>query len=265
MSSVPQLGHRISSVTPRLLPDAGAAHRTGSPSSTASPSYARAGHREVCGAQRSSGRRRSPRTAAGLRRRRCGRAGLRVVRSTRRGRAAAPRAHRADGRAGSCGACRARAPNLARFSTDRDAAGARREPRRRVQPHDRAALGLARLASPLVATPRTERSGRDRARPAPRATPRYPAGSWRMRGSLRSPGRLRSIPPELLLWPRFATWTKLSVEPQRAVHVDRRYFRNGHQAIDALCAELIHELAAAPPLPVVDLDHLARRVRDVVA
>jgi hypothetical protein len=69
------------------------------------------------------------------------------------------------------------------------------------------------------------------------------AGTWRMRGSLRSPWRPRAIPLELLLWPRFETWTKLSVEPQRGVHVGRRYFTNGHQVLDVLCSELIHELA----------------------
>jgi len=68
------------------------------------------------------------------------------------------------------------------------------------------------------------------------------ADTWRMPGSLRSPRHPRSIPFELLLWPRFETWTKLSLEPQRGLRVGRRYFANGHKALDALCAELIHGL-----------------------
>ena len=68
-------------------------------------------------------------------------------------------------------------------------------------------------------------------------------GTWRMPGSLRRPRHPRSIPFELLLWPRFDTWTKLSFEPRRGVRVGRRYFANGHEALDALRAELIHGLA----------------------
>jgi hypothetical protein len=68
--------------------------------------------------------------------------------------------------------------------------------------------------------------------------------TWRMPGSLRRPRHPRSVPFELLLWPRFDAWTKLSLEPQRGVRVGRRYFANGHQALDALCAELIHGLTS---------------------
>jgi hypothetical protein len=70
------------------------------------------------------------------------------------------------------------------------------------------------------------------------------ADTWRMPGSLHSPGHLRSIPFELLLWPRFDTWTKLRLEPQRGVRVGRRYFANGRHALDELCADLIQGLSA---------------------
>jgi hypothetical protein len=71
---------------------------------------------------------------------------------------------------------------------------------------------------------------------------RFRAGTWRMRGSLRSPGRPRAIPIELLLWPHLEAWTKLALEPQRGVPVGRHYFANGHRILDALCAELVEEL-----------------------
>ena len=71
---------------------------------------------------------------------------------------------------------------------------------------------------------------------------RDPAGVWRVRGRLRNPTRTRWIPVELLLWPRLDAWTKLSVEPQRGVRVGRRYFANGHRALDALCGELVRDL-----------------------
>ena len=71
---------------------------------------------------------------------------------------------------------------------------------------------------------------------------RDPAGVWRVRGRLRNPTRTRWIPVELLLWPRLDAWTKLSVEPQRGVRVGRRYFANGHRALDMLCAELVRDL-----------------------
>jgi hypothetical protein len=67
-------------------------------------------------------------------------------------------------------------------------------------------------------------------------------GGWRVRGRLRSPWRARSIPVELLLWPRLGAWTKLAVEPQRDVHVGRRYFRSGHRVLDALTERLKREL-----------------------
>jgi hypothetical protein len=71
------------------------------------------------------------------------------------------------------------------------------------------------------------------------------SGTWRMRGSLRRPGRARAIPVELWLWPRLDAWTRLSVEPERSVHVSRRYFRSGHRVLDALAARLGRELPAA--------------------
>ena len=79
------------------------------------------------------------------------------------------------------------------------------------------------------------------------------ADTWRMPGSLRSPCHPRSIRVELLLWPRLETWTKLRLEPQRGVRVGHRYFTNGHQVLDELCAELIHGLTAdahTHPTPV---------------
>ena len=72
-----------------------------------------------------------------------------------------------------------------------------------------------------------------------------PSGTWRLRGSLRSPWLRRRIPVELQLWPRLGAWTKVSLEPQRAVHPGRRYFRNGHRTLDALTARLSTELPVA--------------------
>ena len=187
--------------------------------------------------------RRSPRTAADLRRRRCSRSGIRLrdnpaAAASARRQTSSPTATPYRHRERLC----VRAPAVVGFRRPGDA-GTRRERRRRVQSHDRAARRRARVASRLVAT-----SARDeRVEVAHRLFLERPrrdrADTWRMRGSLRSPWRPRSIPLELLLWPRFETWTKLSAEPQRGVHVGRRYFANGHQVLDALCAELIHELA----------------------
>lgn len=64
------------------------------------------------------------------------------------------------------------------------------------------------------------------------------AGMWRMRGRLRSPWGLRAIPVELSLWSHLGYWTKLSLEPQRQVHVSRRYFAKGHRVLDRLTAQL---------------------------
>ena len=73
--------------------------------------------------------------------------------------------------------------------------------------------------------------------------PRFePSGTWRLRGSLRSPWLRRWIPVELQLWPRLGAWTKVSLEPQRFVRPGRRYFRNGHRTLDALTARLTTEL-----------------------
>jgi hypothetical protein len=68
------------------------------------------------------------------------------------------------------------------------------------------------------------------------------SGVWRVRGRLRNPTHTRWIPVELFLWPRFDAWTKLSVEPQRGVRVGRRYFSNGHRALDVLCRDLVRDL-----------------------
>ncbi len=73
--------------------------------------------------------------------------------------------------------------------------------------------------------------------------PRFePSGTWRLRGSLRSPWLRRWIPVELQLWPRLGAWTKVSLEPQRFVRPGRRYFSNGHRTLDALTARLTSEL-----------------------
>ncbi|HEY5076623.1 MAG TPA: hypothetical protein VIJ48_03885 [Acidimicrobiia bacterium] len=69
-------------------------------------------------------------------------------------------------------------------------------------------------------------------------------GLWRISGSFRSPWRPRSLPVELWLWPHLGTWTKLALEPQRAVHVGRRYFSTGQRALDVLCNRLSRELDA---------------------
>jgi len=71
--------------------------------------------------------------------------------------------------------------------------------------------------------------------------------SGRMRGALRSPGRARAVPIELLLWPHLEAWTKLALEPQRGVSLGRRYFTNGHRVLDVLCAELRQALTPNPP------------------
>jgi hypothetical protein len=67
-------------------------------------------------------------------------------------------------------------------------------------------------------------------------------GTWRTPGRLRSPWGLRSIPVELLLWPYLGGWTKVMLEPQRPVHVGRRYFKRGHRVLDTLTARLVGEL-----------------------
>jgi len=71
---------------------------------------------------------------------------------------------------------------------------------------------------------------------------RDPAAVWRVRVRRQSPMHTRWIPVEMLLWPRLDLWTKLTVEPQRGVRVGRRYFANGHRALDTLCIELVREL-----------------------
>jgi len=70
------------------------------------------------------------------------------------------------------------------------------------------------------------------------------SGTWRLRGSLRSPWLRRRIPVELQLWPRLGSWTKVSLEPQRRVRLGRRYFDNGHRALDTLTTRLHTELRA---------------------
>jgi hypothetical protein len=75
--------------------------------------------------------------------------------------------------------------------------------------------------------------------------PRFESsGTWRLRGSLRSPWLRRGIPVELQLWPRLGSWTKVSLEPQRRVRLGRRYFDNGHRALDTLTTRLHTELRA---------------------
>jgi hypothetical protein len=69
-----------------------------------------------------------------------------------------------------------------------------------------------------------------------------PSGTWRLRGSLRSPWLRRWIPVELQLWPRLGAWTKVSLEPQRFVRPGRRYFNNGHRTLDDLTSRLTSEL-----------------------
>ncbi len=76
---------------------------------------------------------------------------------------------------------------------------------------------------------------------APRPTGPH---TWRMRGRLRSPWGMRSIPVELLLWSHHGYWTKLSLEPQRQVHVGRRYFTKGHRVLDRLSSQLLAPVSA---------------------
>jgi hypothetical protein len=74
-------------------------------------------------------------------------------------------------------------------------------------------------------------------------SPRRDAGgTWRLRGRLRSPWRARSIPVELLMWPRLDAWTRMSLEPRRGIHVGRLYFSSGHRVLDLLSERLIREL-----------------------
>jgi hypothetical protein len=68
------------------------------------------------------------------------------------------------------------------------------------------------------------------------------SGVWLTPGRLRSRWLLRAIPVELLLWPHLDSWTKVLLEPQRPTHVGRRYFRRGHEVLDALGARLVNEL-----------------------
>jgi hypothetical protein len=78
------------------------------------------------------------------------------------------------------------------------------------------------------------------------APQRERSGTWRMCGSLRSPWLRRNIDIELQLWPRLGAWTKVSLQPQRRVHIGRRYFRTGHRALDALTERLDEELRVTP-------------------
>jgi hypothetical protein len=65
------------------------------------------------------------------------------------------------------------------------------------------------------------------------------SGEWRARGRLRSPWLMRSIPVELVMWKHLDAWTRLMLEPQRSVHVGRRYFRRGHRVLDELTRQLL--------------------------
>ncbi|GIU86535.1 MAG: hypothetical protein KatS3mg009_1050 [Acidimicrobiia bacterium] len=89
-----------------------------------------------------------------------------------------------------------------------------------------------------------ERGGRVRVtrrlaleRPAP-----GPRGAWRARGWLRGAWPSRPVPVELLLWPHLGSWTKCTLEPQRAVLAGRRYFRRGNRVLDVLTERLRREL-----------------------
>jgi hypothetical protein len=73
---------------------------------------------------------------------------------------------------------------------------------------------------------------------------RRASGTWQMRGRLRRSWVGREVSVDLELWPFLGAWTKLTLEPQRRVHVGRRYFRNGHRALDALTARLSAEMRA---------------------
>jgi hypothetical protein len=68
------------------------------------------------------------------------------------------------------------------------------------------------------------------------------SGTWRMRGWLRSAWLRRPIPVELELWPRLGKWTKMRLQPGHRVHVGRRYYRNGHRALEAVITRLDSEL-----------------------
>jgi hypothetical protein len=91
---------------------------------------------------------------------------------------------------------------------------------------------------------RTQRDGRIRIsrRLTLEQPPSMARDTWRAPGRLRSPLLLRSIPVELLLWPYVGGWTRMSLEPQRAVHAGRFYFRRGHRVLDALTRRLVTEL-----------------------
>jgi hypothetical protein len=84
----------------------------------------------------------------------------------------------------------------------------------------------------------TRRLSLERPRPAS-------GGTWRTNGRLRIPWGIRSIPVELLLWPYLGGWTKVLLEPRRAVHANRWYFRRGHRVLDALTTRLAEELQPA--------------------
>ena len=207
------------------------------------PRYASVAHREVCGADTGSGRRRSPRTVADLRRRYCDRAGVRLERFMRRVDACS-RDPRSDARGCRATPCDSRNPAVGALRTPVGSVCAHREVRQHVQPNDRVARGLLDyLPEWWRQRARNERVAID-GRLFLERPERSRTDTWRMPGSLRRPRHPRSIPFELLLWPRFDAWTKLSLEPQRGVRVGRRYFANGHQALDALCAELIHGLTS---------------------
>jgi hypothetical protein len=73
---------------------------------------------------------------------------------------------------------------------------------------------------------------------------------WQMRGWLRRSRVGRRIRVDLQMWPVLGAWTKLTLEPQRRVHLGLRYFRTGHRALDDLTARLGRELLVDSQRPV---------------
>jgi hypothetical protein len=88
--------------------------------------------------------------------------------------------------------------------------------------------------------------------------PRCVRGVWTARASLQCRLRRRAIPMELTLWPHFEGWSRLTLRPLRRTHTSAGYFRSGHRALDALCAELREQL---PELEAVTAPRSATSTR----